>query len=214
MAGGRESLISYELTGNLIAERPMDYPQEFSVQARARIEAERLKASRDLEKYRSQPETRPQRRHTSGPYGKLWTEYEEDLHEYILRTFLAFALQACELGSHGTWAVDRIRAESLSKCRPLNTSSIRTNRCISSSSPATHAFAPEPPEVGQLRRVDPILGNDHRQRSRTFIISQRPNPNRRVTEPEWSPRVTVRGYRRDSSRRRRLRPSAREKPPR
>src|ERR1700730_14794258 len=29
-----------------------------------------------------------------------------------------------------------------SKCRPLNRSSIATNRCISSSSPATHAFAP------------------------------------------------------------------------
>src|SRR6266849_3493639 len=31
-----------------------------------------------------------------------------------------------------------------SKCRPLNRSSIGTNRCISSSSPATLAFAPEP----------------------------------------------------------------------
>src|SRR5882672_1347676 len=33
-----------------------------------------------------------------------------------------------------------------SKCRPLNRSSIGTNRCISSSSPATLAFAPEPGE--------------------------------------------------------------------
>ena len=32
-----------------------------------------------------------------------------------------------------------------SKCRPLNRSSIGTNRCNSSSSPATLAFAPEPP---------------------------------------------------------------------
>src|ERR1035438_6775833 len=31
-----------------------------------------------------------------------------------------------------------------SKCRPLNRSSIGTNRCISSSSPASLAFAPEP----------------------------------------------------------------------
>src|SRR5260370_12476803 len=31
-----------------------------------------------------------------------------------------------------------------SKCRPLNSSSIGTNGCISSSSPATHAFAPDP----------------------------------------------------------------------
>ena len=38
-----------------------------------------------------------------------------------------------------------------SKCRPLNRSSIGTNRCISSSLPATLAFAPEPfynPETG------------------------------------------------------------------
>src|SRR5258708_3190449 len=37
-----------------------------------------------------------------------------------------------------------------SKCRPLNRSSIGTNRCISSSSSATLAFAPEPKD-GQLR---------------------------------------------------------------
>src|SRR5229473_2763392 len=41
-----------------------------------------------------------------------------------------------------------------SKCRPLNRSSIGTNRCISSSSPATLAFAPEPIEEGQFHGVD------------------------------------------------------------
>ena len=42
--------------------------------------------------------------------------------------------------------VDELRARLIcrSKCRPLNRSSIGTNRCISSSSSATLAFAPEP----------------------------------------------------------------------
>src|SRR5882672_3193435 len=38
-----------------------------------------------------------------------------------------------------------------SKCRPLNRPSIGTNRCISSSSPATLAFAPEPCDERPVR---------------------------------------------------------------
>jgi len=90
----------------------MEYPEEFSSQARARVEAERLRARRDLEGYRNRPETRPRRRHSSGPYGTLWTDDEEDVHEYILRVFLVFGLRACELGLQGLWTVDRIRTES------------------------------------------------------------------------------------------------------
>lgn len=40
----------------------MDYPQEFSAQARARVEAERLKAGRDLENIRKQPQVQISRR--------------------------------------------------------------------------------------------------------------------------------------------------------
>lgn len=90
----------------------MVYPQEFSAQARARVEAERLKAGNDLAQYRDRPETRPPcRQHTWGTYGRRWTDDEEDFFEYILRVFLAFGHEACELGKRGTWAVDRIRSE-------------------------------------------------------------------------------------------------------
>jgi hypothetical protein len=90
----------------------MDYPPEFSSRARARVEVERLKAGKDLEQYRNQPGARPRRRRTSGPYGALWREEEEeDLHEYILRVSLAFAYESCELGLQGVWTVDRIRSE-------------------------------------------------------------------------------------------------------
>ena len=90
----------------------MEYPEDFSRQARARVEAERLKAGKDLERYRLQPQTRPHRPHCSGPDGRLWTDEEEDLHEYILRVFLVFSLEACALGSQGLWTVDQIREES------------------------------------------------------------------------------------------------------
>src|SRR5713101_8131562 len=42
-----------------------------------------------------------------------------------------------------------------SKCRPLNRSSIGTNRCISSSSPASLAFAPELAVVGARGHREP-----------------------------------------------------------
>src|SRR5713101_4790121 len=46
-----------------------------------------------------------------------------------------------------------------SKCRPLNRSSIGANRCISSSSPATLAFAPEPQKgSNRLRGPHPLQG--------------------------------------------------------
>jgi hypothetical protein len=87
------------------------YPQEFSAQARARVEAERLKAATDLENIHKQPQAELIRRRSCGPYGLLWTNAEEDFHNYILRVFLAFAREACALGKQGTWTVDRIRSE-------------------------------------------------------------------------------------------------------
>jgi hypothetical protein len=78
----------------------MDYPRDFPPEARARVEAEGLKATRDLERDRDQV---PWSRY--GPTAKD----EENLRRYILRVFLAFAQQACKLGP--LWTVDRIRAE-------------------------------------------------------------------------------------------------------
>src|SRR5437868_6602664 len=88
----------------------MDYPDDFSPQARARIEAERLKAGGDFEEIGTQPLRLRRRR--SVAYGLRWTDAEEDVHTYILRVFLAFALEECELGRKGTWGPDRICSES------------------------------------------------------------------------------------------------------
>ena len=80
----------------------MDYPQDFSPQALARVEAERLKAGKQLEQRRNQvPWSR---------YGPVRAD-EENLRKYILRVFLVFAQEACKLGSQRQWAVDRIRSE-------------------------------------------------------------------------------------------------------
>jgi hypothetical protein len=80
------------------------YPQEFSAQARARVEAERIIAKRDLEQFQS--EKPPDK------WAKDCRTWDERLfYRYILRVFLAFALEACKVGRQGIWAVDRIRAE-------------------------------------------------------------------------------------------------------
>lgn len=89
----------------------MKYPEEFSAQARARVEVVRLKAANNLEQCRNKTKPRPRRQHTSGPYGSLWNEEEEDLHEYILHVTRAYGHEACELGLQAVWTVDRIRSE-------------------------------------------------------------------------------------------------------
>jgi hypothetical protein len=89
----------------------MEYPEEFSSQGRARVEAARLKAGNDLEQYRNKTKARPRRQHTSGPYGLRWTEEEEDLHEYVLRVARAYGHEGCEIGLLGVWTAERIRSE-------------------------------------------------------------------------------------------------------
>lgn len=78
------------------------YQTEFSLQARARVEAERLRARRDLEQARAEkpPEDWEVRR---------WDQCA--FYAYIARVVGAFAREACELGRQGTWMIDRIRAE-------------------------------------------------------------------------------------------------------
>ena len=80
----------------------MQYPREFTAESRNRIEAERLKASRELDERRKLV-----------PWSK-WGPSEVDeanLHKYILRVFLAFAKEACNLCSRGSWTLDRVRRE-------------------------------------------------------------------------------------------------------
>jgi hypothetical protein len=76
-----------------IASGRMDYLQQLSSQARARIEAERLRAGMDLQRYRAEPETRPRRPHTSGAYGRRWSDAEEDLHDYLVQDWPASLLR-------------------------------------------------------------------------------------------------------------------------
>jgi hypothetical protein len=80
----------------------MKYPHEFSAEARARMEAERIKAHRDLERWQQDKPPSDWTRHR-------WDHFAFNV--YILRVFLAFGREACELGNLGTWAVDRIRSE-------------------------------------------------------------------------------------------------------
>lgn len=79
----------------------MDYPREFSLEARARIEAARVKALRELEEAR-------------GLKLDGWivrTRDQAAFYAYIMRVFLAFGREACQLAARGAWAVDRARSE-------------------------------------------------------------------------------------------------------
>ena len=80
-----------------------EYPEEFSQQARARIEAERLKARKQLKQRRNQVPW-------SGGYLPRPAD-EKNLRKYILRVFLVVAQEMCKLGLQGLWTVDRIRLE-------------------------------------------------------------------------------------------------------
>lgn len=82
----------------------MEYQREFSTQARARFEAEMLKAGTQLEQQRDQL--------PGSPFGPVIAD-EENLRKYILQVFLVFAQEAFKLGSQGQWTVDRIRSEAV-----------------------------------------------------------------------------------------------------
>ncbi len=80
----------------------MTYPREFSLEAHARVEAEQIRAHQEL----------VQRQGEEPPAG--WTTRRSDfmaLYEYILRVFVAFTREACDLGNQRTWRVDRVRSE-------------------------------------------------------------------------------------------------------
>lgn len=80
----------------------MEYPQDFSANARARIEAERIRAQQELE---DRQETVAWSR-----YGPSFLN-DRNFYEYILRVFSAFAEEACKLASEGLWGIDRARRE-------------------------------------------------------------------------------------------------------
>jgi hypothetical protein len=73
------------------------FPCEFSSAARAKVAAKKILASRDFEeKKRSVRDAR---------------EIEAALYSYITQVFLSFAEEACELGRHGVWGVERVERE-------------------------------------------------------------------------------------------------------
>jgi hypothetical protein len=82
----------------------MEYPTEFSQQARAHVVAEQLKAAQRLEHLKSR---KPSEEWTKG----LRIFDQCAFYEYILGVFLAFAHEACKLGDQGIWGVDRIASE-------------------------------------------------------------------------------------------------------
>jgi hypothetical protein len=70
----------------------MDYPADFPAPSRARVEAERLKAKRVLDQERG--------------------ESLSVLYAYILRVFMAFSKEACELGKQRVWSIDDVSGAS------------------------------------------------------------------------------------------------------
>jgi hypothetical protein len=107
------------------------YPAEFSAEARAHIEVEILKASKELI---------PKRKEIPESLYAPAKENEENLHKYILRVFLAFAMQACRLGTQGEWTADRIRSQSLDSFAALRFAP--TTRAVLTS--RGESYAPKP----------------------------------------------------------------------
>jgi len=74
----------------------MDYPREFSPQARNSVEAERIKAYQDFEKAKA---------------AARWdSDVEALLRQCVLRVLLAFAREACAISKGGSpgWSIDKI----------------------------------------------------------------------------------------------------------
>jgi hypothetical protein len=97
-----EQLTQQERGIEMGADRSVKYPQEFPPRALALIEAEKLRARRQLQEQVSQAPW--------SKYGPSATD-EENFRKYVLRVFLVFAKEACKLGAHGSWTMDRVRAE-------------------------------------------------------------------------------------------------------
>lgn len=83
----------------------MEYPREFSESACARVELEIIKAQQQLQSDLRSARDFPSRI-------SLGPSAERAFDRYVLRVFLTFAEQACDLGRAGRWGVPRAREES------------------------------------------------------------------------------------------------------
>src|ERR1700681_763554 len=82
----------------------MRYPTDFPPESRAAVAAEKLRAGRDFDQARLNPQ---RIKHGFGEY------LEAELRKYILRPFGVFVMEACKLGHKGIWPVDRIERAAL-----------------------------------------------------------------------------------------------------
>src|SRR5258708_5939361 len=93
----------------------MEYPREFSREARNRIEAEIILARRELEKARQTlplPDWSPTSSRTSAGFQQAFISA-------ILRVFLVFVEEAVAISRSGKWALDRVDRESQEFLRRL-----------------------------------------------------------------------------------------------
>ncbi len=88
----------------------MDYPSVFPQHAEARVEQARIKAFRDLAHPKKNLKG-VKRRRTTGPYGLLWSDAEEDLQNCVLQVWKSFAREAIELCRSGVWTLEVLRTE-------------------------------------------------------------------------------------------------------
>jgi hypothetical protein len=81
----------------------MNFPPQFPKEARAQVEAERIRAGRILNEARAQE---PPVEWKKGK--RAWDQ--SAFYGFVLRVFGAFAHEACELGRRGQWTVDSVRS--------------------------------------------------------------------------------------------------------
>ena len=78
----------------------MEYPKEFSIEAQATVEQERILANDDFAVARDSLR--------SNPYG---TELPNLIRRYVIRVVLAFAKEACNIGRNRIWTVAQVESK-------------------------------------------------------------------------------------------------------
>src|SRR5260370_28722247 len=93
----------------------MEYPHEFSGQAKMRVELEETRAGKDLDEARLRLPWS-----SCGPGERL----EELVREYILRIWIVFVEEACKLARRHVWDLARVKGTSLEFLSSLTSQAI------------------------------------------------------------------------------------------
>lgn len=80
----------------------MRYPKDFPPESRAAVAAEKLRAAKDFDNARKNPQGMERGFDEAG-----------EVRRYILRQFIVFVSEACKLGHKGIWHVDYIEKTAL-----------------------------------------------------------------------------------------------------